>query len=210
MPVQPEGDNFAMQDAGGSRFERLSGLVGSCVLCPGMACRPVLSDANGPAAARVMLVGEAPGRLGAGRTGIPFNGDATARRLDRFLAEAGLVREEVFLTNAVLCLPLDASGRNRPPSRREQANCLAWLRETVMTVDPGVVVAMGRVALVATDRLDHHGLGLSAVAEAPRTWFGRRLAVMYHPGARTQVHRSTALQQEDWRRFSAWLAGQRR
>ena len=170
-----------------------------------MGCRPVLSPANGPVPARVMLVGEAPGRLGAGKTGVPFGGDVTGKRLERFMALAGLRRENVFKTNAVLCLPLNPRGNNRPPTRAEQANCLPWLAETIERVQPELVVAMGKVALSATEAIESHGLSLSDTGEPPRAWFGRMLAVTYHPGAQARMSRADAQQDEDWQRLGDWL-----
>lgn len=84
----------------------------------------LLSRLNGPPDAGVMLVGEAPGRLGAARTGVPFAGDESVRRLDRLIEAAGWSRDRLFITNAVLCNPLDDLGRNRPPRVAELSNCL--------------------------------------------------------------------------------------
>lgn len=121
----------------------LAGLFASvrgCARCPGMGCRPVLSAANGPVTARVLFVGEAPGRFGAGRTGVPFRGDTAGRRFEALLGAAGLERERVFVTNAVLCLPLDPQGRNRRPTSAETAICNGWLRATIDAVDRKSVV----------------------------------------------------------------------
>ena len=96
---------------------RLAAAASACRRCervrPGSA---VLVPGSGRPGARWLFVGEAPGRRGAGRTGIPFLGDESGRRFERLLEAAGLRRDEVFVTNAVLCLPLDGVGRNRTPS----------------------------------------------------------------------------------------------
>ena len=96
-------------------LDGLFATVANCAACPAMGCRPVLSPANGSAGAGVLFVGEAPGRFGAGRTGVPFQGDVAGQRFERLLAEAGLRRAEVFVTNAVLCNPRTADGRNDRP-----------------------------------------------------------------------------------------------
>ncbi len=152
-----------------------------------------------------MFVGEAPGRFGAGRTGVPFAGDVAGRRFEALLAEAGLTREEVFVTNTVLCLPLDSKLRNRPPSRAERANCAPWLRETIECVQPLLVVAMGRIALECLRELHAHLLELRDAGGQPVDWAGRRLAVVYHPGARSQVHRPWADQRRDWQRIGSFV-----
>lgn len=149
-------------------------------------------------------MGEAPGRLGAGRTGVPFLGDVAGRRFERFLAYAGLQRENVFVTNAVLCLPLDGRGRNRRPRARELDECSGWLQDTLAAVDPDVVVAMGGVALEGLRRLEAHPLRVADAGSAPRPWHGRLLAVVYHPGARSRVHRPEAFQVADWAALRRW------
>jgi uracil-DNA glycosylase family 4 len=174
-----------------------------------MACRPVLSAANGPVPAEVLLIGEAPGRFGAGRTGVPFLGDEAGRRFELLLAAAGLTRAEVFISNAILCLPLDSRARNRTPNRGELANCAPWLSRTIDVVAPQLVVAIGRVALEALRRIAPHGLQLSDAGRPPVEWGARRLAVAYHPGARAQVHRSWDDQLDDWRALGEWLVESR-
>jgi uracil-DNA glycosylase family 4 len=161
--------------------------------------RRVLSAANGPLGARVVFVAEAPGRLGAERTGIPLSGDATGSRFERLLAAAGLSRGEVFLTNAVLCNPC-REGRNRPPAASELAHCRDFLRRTLALVDPEVVVALGRVALRALGAIAPHSASLERVGEAV-PWQGRLLVPLYHPGPRTERHRPFAAQLEDYRRL---------
>lgn len=85
-----------------------------------------------------MLVGEAPGR-NEDREGRPFVGQA-GKLLDRLLAEAGLTRSEVSITNRVRCWP----GMGNPdPSHREKLACLPWLEQEVQEAEPGVVVLLG-------------------------------------------------------------------
>ncbi|MFN8618389.1 MAG: uracil-DNA glycosylase [Dehalococcoidia bacterium] len=183
---------------------RLFASVRQCARCPGMGCPPVLSPANGPAGATVLVVGEAPGRFGAGRTGVPFSGDTAGRRFEALLGAAGFARERVFVTNAVLCLPLDASGRNRRPAAIETANCASWLRATIEVVNPQLVVGMGAVALASLNRIERHGLTVSHAGQPPVAWRGARLAAVYHPAARSAVHRPWDRQLADWARLGAW------
>ncbi|MEO8538154.1 MAG: uracil-DNA glycosylase [bacterium] len=165
----------------------------------------MLSSANGSAHSRVMFVGEAPGRLGAGISGVPFAGDVAGRRFELLLAEAGLHRRDVFVTNAVLCLPLDAEGRNRTPRTQEIRRCSAWLGSTIAAVQPELVVAMGRVALEGLRTLCAHPLQLADAGAPPIEWAGRLLSVVYHPAARAQVHRPWRSQAGDWRTLGEWL-----
>jgi uracil-DNA glycosylase family 4 len=190
----------------GAAFARLVADVESCFACPGMAHCHTLGVANGPASAEVMFVGEAPGRFGAGRSGVPFLGDESGRRFESLLADAGLTREGVFVTNAVLCNPLDAQGRNRRPKAAEIARCSGFLRRQVVAVNPAIVVALGGVALDALARIEAHGLSLRQTCARPRAWFGRTLVAVYHPGRRALVHRGQAQQVEDWRYLGALVS----
>jgi uracil-DNA glycosylase family 4 len=160
----------------------------------------LLGASNGPQSARVLFVGEAPGRLGAARTGVPFSGDASGHRFERLLHVAGLRREDVFITNAVLCNPL-SDGHNRRPSTSEVADCADFLAEQIRMVDPAVVVALGNVALGALRRLAPHDLALDRHAGRPHLWQGRLLVPLYHPGPRAAVHRHPAQQESDWHRL---------
>jgi uracil-DNA glycosylase family 4 len=176
-----------------------------CFACDSMAHCHTLGATSGPARARVLFVGEAPGRYGAGRSGVPFHGDESGRRFESLLAVAGLTREDVFVTNAVLCNPLDASGRNRRPKASEVAQCGGFLRRQIEVVDPEVVVTLGVVALDALGRIEAHGLTLRDGCGEATEWLGRRLIALYHPGRRALVHRDDAAQREDWRRLGRML-----
>jgi uracil-DNA glycosylase len=169
--------------------------------------RRVLSRLNGAPEAEVLFVGEAPGRRGAELHGVPFYGDIAGRNFEQLLDAAALERDRVFVTNAVLCNPQTATGNNRPPASAEIAACGAWLRETIQLVDPGLVVALGAVALRALARIAPHDLRLSDAGQTI-AWWNRRLAALYHPGARARAHRSLDQQLADWRRvFSADAPG---
>lgn len=165
--------------------------------------RRVLSAANGRPGALVLFVGEAPGRLGGERTGVPFSGDQTGRNFAALLATAGLVRDEVFITNALLCNPQDGQGRNRAPAREELANCRAWLARQIAAIDAPVVVTLGAVALAALDRIAAHGLRLREVVGQPHRWQGRWLVPLYHPGPRAQLHHPFAAQLRDFAALGA-------
>lgn len=165
--------------------------------------RRVLSAANGRPGTAVIFVGEAPGRRGGERTGVPFSGDQTGRNFARLMAEAGLGRDEVFITNAILCNPRDERGRNRPPARDELAACQGFLARQLRVIDAPIVVPLGAVALAALDRLAPHGLRLREAVGGAYPWYGRILAPLYHPGPRAQLHRPFAAQCADFRRLGA-------
>ncbi|MGN6565558.1 MAG: uracil-DNA glycosylase family protein, partial [Thermomicrobiales bacterium] len=171
----------------------------ACRRCPAMAGRRrVLTAAKGRPGALVFFVGEAPGRFGGERTGVPLSGDQSGRNFTALLAVAGLRREDVFITNAVLCNPRDERGRNRPPARAELAACGEFLARQLAAIDAPLVVPLGAVALAALGALAPHGLRLRDAVGRPRAWQGRLLMPLYHPGPRAQLHRPFAVQQADF------------
>jgi uracil-DNA glycosylase family 4 len=159
----------------------------------------VFSELNGPVDARVMFIGEAPGRKGADRTRVPFSGDQSGRNFDRFLASIGLARSEIFITSAALCNPRKASGANRRPSASEIANCSSFLRRTIELVEPAVIVTLGTVALDALKQLHYHQFNLKNDAARIRSWNGRLLVPLYHPSPQVLItSRKEAAQLRDY------------
>jgi uracil-DNA glycosylase family 4 len=188
------------------QFDLLISQAQQCRICQAMDGRArVLSRANGPPSSGVLLVGEAPGRLGADRSGIPFSGDESGRRLDLLLTAAGWDRGDVFITNAVLCNPRDDRGRNREPSRGEQTNCLVWLTWQIEMVDPTLVIALGAVALSSLADIERHTLRVRDAGSSPICWYNRHLAAVYHPGRRAGIHRTFEQQIDDFQRLGLWL-----
>ena len=102
---------------------------------------------EGPARARLMMVGEEPGDQ-EDKQGRPFTGPA-GRVLDRALAEASLSRDDMYLTNAVKHFKWTERGKRRihqRPSAPEIRACGYWLTAELEIVRPGLVVLLGAVA----------------------------------------------------------------
>lgn len=180
-------------------FESLMGRVQACRACPRMCGSVrVLSWANGRPDAPLMFIGEAPGRLGADRTAIPFHGDKAGDNFERLLELARLNRSDVFVTNAALCNPRDEKGNNAPPSSREILNCAIHLKAQIEIVQPLMVMTLGAVALEATRLIEPHELVLREAVRTAHKWHDRLLLPLYHPGARAMIHRSFANQTADY------------
>jgi uracil-DNA glycosylase len=181
-------------------FAELVADAASCTECPAMCGRSaVLSERNGAPDARVMFIGEAPGRKGADRTRIPFSGDQSGANFDRYLNSINLKREAIFITSAALCNPRAESGANRRPSLREIANCSTFLRRTIAVIDPRVIVTLGSVALEALKRIQYHELNLKESAAKIQSWNGRVLVPIYHPSPQVLAsHRREAEQLQDY------------
>jgi uracil-DNA glycosylase len=182
-------------------FTRLVTEALNCTRCPQMQERAaVLSHQNGPLGARIMFIGEAPGRKGADRTRIPFSGDQSGKNFDRFLASINLTRRQIFITSAALCNPRTSSGANRKPSELELANCADHLRRVLAIIDPKLVVTLGTVALSALKRISVHELNLKVAAATIQRWNGRLLVPIYHPSPQVLAsHRREAQQLSDYR-----------
>lgn len=159
-------------------LRRIAREVCACRRCASMRGRSPVPG-QGPSAPTIFFLAEAPGRLGAARTGVPLQGDRSGRLFHRMLAECGLGPDEVFVTNAVKCNPLDARGRNRRPTAAEVAACGGHWRAELAAVRPRLAVALGDLASrqltglplrAARGRLLRGALGVPA-------W------VLPHPGA---------------------------
>ena len=159
----------------------------------------VFSALNGPLAARVMFVGEAPGRKGADRTHVPFSGDQSGKNFDRFIASIGLARKDIFITSAALCNPRTDSGANRKPTKGEVANCSQFLSRALEIIDPRVVITLGSVALEALKNIQWHELNLKDSSGKIHDWNGRLLVPIYHPSPQVLAsHRREAAQLRDY------------
>ena len=123
--------------------------------------------------AEVMLVGEAPG-ASEDKQGRPFVGRA-GKLLDQLLEEAGLAREDVFITNVVKARPPG----NRDPRAAEVAHHMPWLEQQLALIQPGVVIPVGRHALA------HFAPGqkISEVHGKLIVERERRLVAWLHPAA---------------------------
>ena len=166
----------------------------------------VLGHANGALDARVIFVAEAVGRRGGAVTGVPLSRDESGKRFTEFLAIAGVQRDDVFVTNAVLCNPVDSSGRNRAPTTAEITRCRTFLTRTLDLVRAPIVVALGRVALESLRAIAWHDAQLPGDGGSAVTWYGRTLVAMYHPSRQSTLHRSQFEQDADWRRLGKIVA----
>jgi DNA polymerase len=136
---------------------------------------------EGPARARVMLVGEQPGDEEDTR-GEPFVGPA-GRLLDAALEEAGLVRDRVYVTNAVKHFKHEPRGKwriHKKPDAAEVRACRPWLEAEIRSVTPRVVVCLGATAAQAL--LGPQARVGTAAAPVASPWAPATL-ITYHPSA---------------------------
>lgn len=188
-------------------------LAAACTRCPLYQNATQTVFGEGRPGSRLMLVGEKPGDK-EDIAGKPFVGPAGAL-LDRALAEAGIPRPEVYVTNAVKHFKFAPRGKRRihkKPDAGEIDACRWWLDLELRFVDPRVIVAMGTTALRGV-------LGRSASIASlrghPTALDGdRRLVATVHPSYLLRMPDRQAAGQE-FGRFvgdlaAAWRAAEAR
>ena len=132
-----------------------------------------LVPGDGNPDAEVVIVGEAPG-ASEDKQGRPFVGRA-GKLLDSLLAEGGLERADVFVTNVVKARPPG----NRDPKADEVAHHLPWLLAQLEVIEPKLLVPLGRHALARFDA----DAKISEVHGRVLERDGRTLFPKYHPAA---------------------------
>ena len=150
-----------------------------CGLCEGAKNRV---NGEGNLDSRVVFVGEAPGRR-EDESGRPFVGSA-GKLLDRLLAEAGLSRRSVFISNVVRCRPPG----NRKPKGAEVEACSGHLERLLGIIEPRVIAPMGNSAVEYV--FARYGLGEAVIGgvhgkplRAEASWDGVTVFPLYHPAA---------------------------
>lgn len=171
-------------------LDELRAAAPACKACELYANATQVVFGAGAPGARVMLVGEQPGDQ-EDLQGQPFVGPA-GRLLDKAIAEAGLDRAAVYLTNAVKHFKFRREGKRRiheKPRISEVRACHPWLEAEVATVRPAVVVCLGATAAQAV-------VGPSVRVTRDR---GRVLESPWGPAV-ASVHPSAVLRADDEQR----------
>jgi DNA polymerase len=146
-----------------------------CTQCGLSETRTQVVFGVGDPEARLMLVGEAPGR-NEDLQGEPFVGAAGAL-LDSLLAEIGIRRSEVYIANVLKCRPPG----NRDPRTEEIDACKGYLREQIRLISPEVVMTLGNFA---TKLLLNTEVGITRLRGHPQRWWLNALLVpTFHPAA---------------------------
>lgn len=154
--------------------------IRACHACPNIHTRLQVVSGEGNVDARVMLVGQGPGAVEE-ETGRPFVGPA-GLLLDRALAEAGLRREALWITNLIKCRATKREkGRlvDRTPSAAEIKACRPWLEEELKLVQPQIVVCVGTPAAQAL--IDKKFKMNEEHGQFREDAHGRRLLATFHP-----------------------------
>lgn len=146
-----------------------------CTACRLSETRTNVVFGVGDPDARLMLVGEAPGK-NEDLQGEPFVG-AAGQLLDELLAGIGVARSEAYIANVIKCRPPG----NRDPRPDEIESCKGYLREQIRMIHPAVVVTLGNFA---TKLLLRTETGITRLRGRRFDWWlGATLIPTFHPAA---------------------------
>ena len=169
-------------------LESLRAYLDGCTRCGLAAKRKNIVFGEGDPNARLLFVGEGPGR-NEDETGRPFVGQA-GKLLDAMIEAMGLSRSEVYIANVVKCRPPG----NRDPKEDEVAACAPFLDRQIELIEPAVIVCLGRPSA-------HRLLGTNRPLKALRgRWHDYRgvpVRVTYHPAYLLRTPRDKRVAWED-------------
>lgn len=158
-----------------TEFEALRADAMACTACGLAETRTNVVFGVGDPDARLMFVGEAPGK-NEDLQGEPFVG-AAGRLLDELLGEIGIARQEVYIANVLKCRPPG----NRDPRPAEIDSCKGYLREQIRLISPEVVMTLGNFA---TKLLLRTETGITRLrGQRYDWWLGASLIPTFHPAA---------------------------
>ena len=189
-----------MTDEAQDSLDQVASEVRVCPLCELARSRTNAVPGEGNPEARVMLIGEGPGFY-EDKEGKPFVG-ASGKFLTELLENAGLKREDVFITNVVKCRPPG----NRDPLPDEIQACAPYLERQITLIDPDVIVTLGRFSMGRF----FPGEKISKIHGQPKTVGNRLVVPMYHPAAALHQGALKATIQEDFDKLPKFLADRER
>jgi len=158
----------------GNDLDAFRASIQVCEKCSLSRSRRHFVFGEGNPKARLMLVGEAPGRE-EDLQGEPFVGQA-GHLLDKILAAIGFRREEVFIGNVLKCRP----PQNRDPLPDEIVSCLPYLQEQISIIQPKIILTLGRIA---SQTLLKTTAPMSGLRGKTHEFRGIPLMATYHPAA---------------------------
>lgn len=186
-----------MSPAPDSALEDLHREIRACRRCDLGRARTNAVPGDGRRDADIMFVGEGPG-YHEDMQGLPFVG-AAGRFLDELLAQAGIARAEVFITNVVKCRPPN----NRDPQPEEIAACNEYLLAQIALIKPRAIFTLGRFALATL--IDQKLTAISKVHGKAYRKSGIVFVPLYHPAAALHNERLRDTIVEDIARAAALL-----
>ena len=170
-PQSPVTSNQSPSDKQ-SALDALAAELGDCKRCPLGNTRTKLVFGEGNPSARIMFIGEAPGR-DEDQQGRPFVGRA-GQLLDRIIAAMGLKRSDVYIANVLKCRPPD----NRVPLPDEVVHCLPYLERQIAIIQPEIIICLGATS---AQHLLGPGESISRIRGRFFQYRGTTVMATYHP-----------------------------
>ncbi len=156
------------------KLEELCQVASTCIKCPLHESRTKVVFGEGPSDAKIMLVGEAPGR-NEDETGRPFIGMA-GKLLSEILHEADLDRSQIYITSITKCRPEN----NRKPKKPEYTTCIElYLEKQIELINPDIIGLLGNSAAYAL-------IGKKSIKQIHGNIYelnGRKYMALFHPAA---------------------------
>lgn len=177
-------------------LQQIAEQVNICTRCDLQYGRRLAVPGEGPAEARILLIGEGPG-FHENVQGRPFVGQA-GKLLDELLTGAGLNREQVFITNVVKCRPPG----NRDPLPEELEACAGYLDRQIAAINPLVIVTLGRFSMAKF----FENARISEVHGKPKWIDSRFIIPMFHPAAALHQPKYRPMLEEDFSHLPKWVA----
>ncbi len=194
LPVCLPGESGSDGTCRPETLEEIRADLGDCGRCPLCKGRKNIVFGTGNPRARLVFVGEAPGRE-EDLQGEPFVGEA-GKLLDRILFAMGLERQDVYICNVEKCRPPN----NRDPLPEEIAACEPFLKRQLAAIRPDVIVTLGRFA---AQTLLNSPLPISRLRGRWQSYQGIPLMPTYHPAF---LLRNPAAKREVWEDMKQVLA----
>ncbi len=154
-------------------LEELRAAIGDCQRCKLCSGRTHLVFGTGNPNARLMFVGEGPGR-DEDLQGEPFVGRAGQLLTDIITKGMGLRREDVYIANVIKCRPPE----NRNPEPDEVASCEPFLKKQIELIHPDVIIGLGKFAV---QTLLQSKVPITKLRGQWRSYHGIKLMPTFHP-----------------------------
>ena len=150
-------------------------LICACDKCELAQHRNKAVPGEGAADAEIMIIGEGPGEEN-DKTGRPFVGRG-GKILDKYLEEAGLQRDKMFLTNIIKCrMP-----HNATPNQAVISACQDYLTQQIEVIQPKIIITLGLPA--AKLMLKNKQLTLASICEDIFDYETYKILCTYHPSS---------------------------
>ena len=172
-------------------IKRLAQKIRKCKKCPLWRTRNNTVPGEGPANAKIMIIGQAPGQE-ENFQGRPFVGRA-GQFLNQLLKLAKIKREKAFVTSPLKCFP----PKNRKPTKKEIAACLPYLLEQIDIINPQKVILLGEVAFSIF-------FPKQKLGKLRGSWIkkeGRQFFPTYHPAAGLRFPKIKKILEKDFKKI---------